>query len=467
MLFGSRNILGLALGDRTIQCAQIATAGGRSVVERLARYELPPGVGYEQPDALGALLKTFLREHHFTATHTMIGLPLRWLVTHAADLPPADPAAACAMLRLQVERLSSDGELDMVYDCVGEPGGDIAKQVMLVGVLRPQLDRIGKFADAAGLTPVGVTPTALIAGDAMNQSMLLLADHGTELVVRRDGAAQSWRHWRAMPRQAPSELPVWSGELRRNCALAGRSGAMTLVDAVGLDEARRKQLDDLAGGEPMASADIAAEIRPDALNGAPPGSRAGMFIPAIALGAAGRSAAAPRVNFARSRLTPPRVRRFGRWRITAVAAGLLLMTGLAALYVTMQRREGEAARLEARFKQQQPELKTAKADITRFSYGRRYFEMRPPVLDCLKQITRTFRDGEPIWVTTFTMKDTGKGRMQGKSTEQRVILAVLDRLRGDANFSDVQLQDMREGSGREREVMFSISLTYHGGRNGS
>ncbi|MHB1155587.1 MAG: hypothetical protein ACYC26_01980 [Phycisphaerales bacterium] len=467
MLFGSRNRLGLALGDRTIQCAQVATAGSRSVVERLARYELPPGVGYEQPEALGALLQTFLREHHFAATHAMIGLPLRWLVTHTADLPPADPVAARAMLRLHVERLSSDGELDMVYDCVGEPGGDIAQPMMLVGVLRQQLDRIGKFADAAGLTPAGVAPTALIASAAMNQSVLLLADHGTELVVRRDGAAQSLRHWRAIPHQAPAELPVWSGELRRARTLAGQTGPMTLVDAVGLDETRRKQLDDMAGGEPMESADTAAEMRPDALNGASPGSLAGMFMPAIALGAAGRSGAALPVNFTRSRLTPPPVRRFGRWQITAVAAGLLLVTGLAALYVTMRQREGEATRLEARFKQQQPELKAAKANIARFNYGRRYFEMRPPVLDCLKEITQTFRDGEPIWVTTFTMRDTGKGRMQGKSTEQRVILAVLDRLRSNANFSDVQLQDMREGSGREREVMFSISLTYHGGRSGS
>src|SRR5690242_13304528 len=116
---GSSSLLGLAVGDRSIVCAQLSTRAGRRVVRRLATFDLPAGVTLDQPDAAGQAFASFLRQNGFSATRAIVGVPARWLIATERDVPPADAESTRAMLRLHAERMSGAGEGgELLFDYV-------------------------------------------------------------------------------------------------------------------------------------------------------------------------------------------------------------------------------------------------------------------------------------------------------------------------------------------------------------
>ena len=203
MIFGSSGILGLALGDRSITCAQVQWHGGNPRVQAQAVLELPQHLTFEQAGAVGDALVKFLRHEGFSSSRAVIGVPAKWLIALEKEIPPADEQAANAMLRLQSERMSSGDGGEMVFDYTGQPQRDRAGKVLLVGILRRQLDRIMQVADAAGLNTVAVTSTGLAMASAMSaarsetpsqSAILLLSRGGGEIVWHREGAARMLRH---------------------------------------------------------------------------------------------------------------------------------------------------------------------------------------------------------------------------------------------------------------------------------
>src|SRR5439155_2127905 len=104
MMGRSSNLLGLAVSDRAITCAELSVTGERRSARRTAVFELPAELSLEQPAAVGQALALFLRSNRFTASRAVIGLPARWLFAVEKELPPAGEAEARSALRLQAER---------------------------------------------------------------------------------------------------------------------------------------------------------------------------------------------------------------------------------------------------------------------------------------------------------------------------------------------------------------------------
>ena len=93
------------------------------------------------------------------------------------------------------------------------------------------------------------------------------------------------------------------------------------------------------------------------------------------------------------------------------------------------------------------------------------------MLECIREITRAFRDDEPIWVSNFTLRINQKdkdnpnqyeapGTLKGKAADRKFILDIADRLQKDKNFSDVRYQEIREASGNSRDVSFSLNFIF-------
>ncbi len=106
------------------------------------------------------------------------------------------------------------------------------------------------------------------------------------------------------------------------------------------------------------------------------------------------------------------------------------------------------------------DIKSAESTIDRISYGRTYFETRPLHLECLREVTMAFGYEEPIWTTSFNYRDNRKGQIRGKTTDENLILTVLDRLRANKKFASVQLNDSRAVGGKSNEWSFTISFTF-------
>jgi hypothetical protein len=461
MKFRPSGILGLALSDRTILCAQ-ASAGGTA--DRVGRFALPAGVSLDQPAALGAALKAFLAGHGLAATHAVVGLPAKWLIAQEREVPPTNLEQAHSVLRLQAERIALGDGHELVFDYAGDIAttGTANGKVLLVGVLKQRLDRVAAMAEAAGLKLAAVTATPLVlsqraAGDG---PVLVLGEQGAEMVLRRAGVPTGVRHL------AGTGIAAVSGEVRRAVALGGGTGReLSVWDGTG-QIAPGEDADGKFGCTVRVEKQLAVDAK--ALNGDADRISPAALTPAVALALAGVGKQRLPVDFADSRLAPPPVKRFGKWAVYGAVAAVLVVGGLIALYSAVLSKEAELDDLNAQLKAIDPDVKSAREVIARFNFMSGYFgDKRPAVLECLRDVTLVYNESDPIWTTSFTLKENMRGTLQGKATSLQTVYAVRDRLQNNPKFKDVTLKDSREVGNRSRDVTFTIDFRYVGAKETS
>jgi hypothetical protein len=488
MKLRSTSFLGISFSDRAVVCAEVAVANGRRLARRSAEFPIPAGMSVDKPEQLGPALAAFLREQQFAATRAVVGVPARWLIALERDVPPAGAEQANAVLRMQAERLAVSESGEMVFDYAGRPDAKQATKVLLVGMQRQRLDAVERTLAAAGVTAVSVTSSALaLAGAAEavdgDRPMLLLGRQGAEMVWRHEGSPRMLRHVSVVAANGHGVSVAPLGlELSRAVTLTRVNGSPTpgelmLWDSVGLSADQVGELSDRSGLA-VRQADARVELKVESA-GAQAAVADDSFAPALALALAGADRDALPVDFKRSRLTPQKARRVGRKSVWAGAVGALLAVGILALYLDVRAREAEVAAITQRLADNKDSIKAAENMVGRVNYTRGFFEARTPYLDCLADLTKAFpaRDNELIWVTSLTLRESReptpqqlqqqgpsarwpKGQAQGKADRNDTVLSVLQTLKRNPKFANVQILDLRDAGGRTREVSFSIGFSY-------
>jgi hypothetical protein len=489
VIFGSTHFLGLLMGDRSIVCAELLVKGEQRVVKQTATMTFPPELSMDSPAAVGTALTAFLRQNGFSASRAVIGLPAKWLVAVEKEVPPADKTQVHALLRLQAERLSIAESGEPVFDYAGKLDAGTAGKVLLVAMLRKQLDRVEAIADAAGLTVIAIAPASLVLARVLDQGagqvagsgpMILLGKHGAEVVWRRQGVAQMLRHVSVAtaPGAEGPGLAMLGPELRRVVVMGpvselngngtvNRTGSseVELWDGVGLSPQQLGELSARLGlkvraGDGLKRLNLRSELPSSGASAEAQSEMLSRFAPAMALALAGARRELLPLDLAYSKLAPPKVRKFGRRSVWAAALVVVALLGIGALYYDVRQEQSHLDELKDQLKALTPRIDTAKTLLGHVTYAEVYFDKRPPILECLRSLTETFRDGEPIWVTNFSLNDKGKGQLRGKAADQPTVGLFLDRLRLNKKFSDVKLQDARDSGSRAHDVTFAITFSY-------
>ena len=472
--------LGLALGERSIACAEIAISGDRRTLRRTASFTIPPDASFDKPEAIGRPLAVFLRQQRFRATRAIVGVPARWLMTTECQVPPSGGDQLVSLLRLQAERRSVSESGEMIFDYTGRVDTAQGGRVMLVGILREQLERIESLLDSAGISVVAVTPTALALASAMQQDrdrpMLLLGRQAAELVWQQGDAPRLLRHLTLTTVNGDNALALapLGSELRRSMALvsAGEGGLgdeMLLWDGIGLSQGQVSDLSsrlgmNLRAGSGSGFKPFGVHADPDCGTGRD-SCEPGLFAPALALALSGAQRRGLSLDLKHSRLAPPRRRSFDRRLVWAIVLTVVGVLTIASLYWNVHQRRGELVDLESKLEAMGPDIKAAEQMLAHVTYANGYFDARPPILDCLREITLTFRDEQPVWVTSFVLREHGKGQLIGKATDQNTIIDLCDRLRKNTRFTDVRILQMTEvnvAGGRSKEQSFTIAFTFMG-----
>lgn len=454
MRIGGSAILALTLGDRVIHAALTEARGGERIVRKLARFEAPTPL-LDRPEMTGHALAQFLTQHQIHAGRTIVGVPARWVIAQERDLPPTAPAEARSILRLQAERMAQTDAGTLVVDCAGDiqPG---AQKVLLVGMLRRQVELIEKLASSAKLDLVAICPTSLAASSLLetDHNMLRLGDGGAELVQWQNGAA------RALRPLASTDPAQVAGELRRILAMRGSAGQVRLADELGLDDQQTRHLTGQLGAAMVSEQEFNVRIDPSAMNGSASRFQRSGHLPTVAVGLAGLDLKRLPVNFLDSRLAAEAPSRLGRNAYAAIAIGVLLVALTVLLYFATGSREQEAVMLADQLKKMAPDVAAAQTRLDQFKVGRAYFENRAAYLDCLRTLTLAFNYDEPIWATSINLRGDNVGTVQGSTTNQQLALALRDRLMNQKAFANVQLLDLREAGGRGGEISWSISFLF-------
>jgi hypothetical protein len=492
------SFLGLSVQDRSIVCAEVSLAGSKRMVRRLASFALADDMSFDKPAGVGEAFITFLRQHKFSASRAVIGIPAKWMIALEKEIPPSGEEQARAMLRLQSERLGVSESGEMVFDYAGKSDSVRANKVLLVGVKRQRLEQIEDMLDAAGISVVAITSSALaLAGGTRNIDqdvpMLLLGRQGAEMVWRHDGTPKMLRHVSvlAVNGHGPVTLNSLGSELGRTLALTRSTGTTTarelvLWDGIGLSSDQVAELADRSGvkvrsGQVLTS--LGLEEAPGARLTNGQEEKAGhvveeMYAPALSLALAGADRSLLPLDFTKSRLTPKRARRVGRQGVWAIVAGSVVVLAIAALYVSVYVRNSELKALQKTLDDNKNKYADANRMIDRFNYTRTYFETRPPYLDCLAELSKEFPVGERIWITSVTIRDEDrradnkgpqirKGTLQGRAADDREIVNLVKKLKANKKFSEVGTQlswtdaGQKNASGKKTgELNFTMSFNY-------
>jgi hypothetical protein len=468
--------LGLAIGERSVLAAEVSISRDGREVRRTGEFVFPAEITLDKPDSLGNALAQFLRHSGFSASRAVIGVPARWLMAREREIPPAAPEVAASALRLQAERQFSPELKDLVFDYAGRPDSKQATKVLLTAMPRLRLDAVVNMADAAGLRVLAVTSSTLAlagaAGEATNNGLMLaLTSDAAELAVSFQGTPHLLRHVPAnalvageSAGQTPSgSVATLGSELRRIVSMMPQNGVsrqeMFLWDGLGLNADAATALGERVGvqirrGEAMALLGLGGE--------AGDGNDLNRFGPAVALALAGGSRGSLAVDFLHSRLVPKKKMHLGRRSAWAAGVSVACVIAGGLLIYDLQKHQTELDGVQRRINAISADVKAAEIVKQRVTLGGGWIDTRPPFLECMREVTLAFRDDEQIWSTKFTMRDNRKGQITGKSSDQKNVLAVIDRLKTNKKFTDVGLQEMRDAGGSSREVLFTVNFIFTG-----
>ncbi len=470
----NKKILGIAIGERSLLLAELA-AGPRPEVRRLAEFMLPEaGTPKQLLAGQGEAFGQFLRDRKFTARSAVVGIPARWLLLRQKDVPPADDATLIPLLRLGVEADFSADLKDLVYEFSGNSQPGAAGTVTIIATRRQFVEAAELMCRAAGLRTIAITPSALVLADASSRGtgrtgevVLTISSAGAEFTAQREGSAGVIRHVNAVGARPPfSELRRAVSSLP--ASVGGRE--LLLWDGVGIDagalgrelgrEVRNGDLPLL--GVTTSAASVNGEGR--------------KYAGAVSLALAALAGKRPAVDFLHSRLAPPRKQRVPRWALIASTAAVLVVVGLVVAYVDLRRQEARVAQMEATLATMKPRIDQAGAFVTKVSFAQAWHGGDPRFLSCLRDLTSAMPEDGETYATNLILHEaphpvgggasanradprTLSGILYGKTTDQKHVQSLQDRIGRTPSFTEVKLGGS-DDAGRGREVSFSLTFNY-------
>ena len=492
---GSRRVLGLVIGDRSIEVAELHRGGGgRGVVSAVGEFELDGPLTASSAAEIGRALGTWLRERGFKARRAVIGLSARSLVCRMVKVPgAADVASVPALVRMQTERLFTQDSRELALDCV-EPvertalgGGASERAVLVVGAMRRTVEAAEAMAVAAGLSVAGVTaaPAALAVvdqhgGDRPSGGGVTIADRRVVRLmpgraeiadIGRDGVAAihhlAFGHGESdgrTPADQDDHPPVDRIEsgLRRLSAMGGDAGEVRLWDGIGLSEVDVIRVGAAAGAGGNVRATRLSEIV--TLNGAAADTkRNGLFAAAVAVGLEGLHRGGMVVDLLHPRLErSDRRGAAGRWRIASLA-GAAVLAGAAYLAFDYYAETRAVAELRTLIAEQAPDVAAAerRRQLRRTAEG--WFADRPSVLTALGALTSVFPEQGTIWATNVSLAEGRTGVLTGSAVSKEQVLSLMDALRDSGPFADVKVRFIEDAGRGETVSSFGIEFRYTGG----
>ncbi len=471
----NHKLLGIAVGDKAMLVAEVSCTGNRCEVAAAGQFSFGPGQSLQQPEALGHSFAEFLKERGFSTRKAVFGLPAKWILTKTKEVPAADQRTISDMLRLQVEGDAMPELKDLVFDFTGH-SAQREGAVLLVGTPRKHLDQIAAFAQAARITPVGITASVAALASATNRAkkdalVLSLTHGGAELAVQHGGFPSLMRH---IGSTSGSGAPMLMGELRRAASSLSRNGHDhgngSIHGSPSTNGNSRRDLvlwDDLDAGDEAGIATCRTAGESAGLNvvdgdlssiGVSAGSNGALRGTAVAVALAAETIQNRlAIDFLHTRLTPPKQQRYDQRIVIGAAAGLVLVALIFAAFWDVHSKQATLDEITNKDTAIASQVKAAKNFVEKVDFANKFHADEAHGADCLVELTKILDNDRLTYVTSFTLHDTRKGVLSGKSRDGASVVQLQTKLIANPHFHDVELLDDRETA---NGASFSISFLF-------
>ncbi|MEM9414508.1 MAG: hypothetical protein AAGA29_03400 [Planctomycetota bacterium] len=441
--------LGVALTERSVRLVEVRGLGQSAKPGKASALEVDVTALFDDPAGFGRLLREHLEQQAYTAKHVAVGLCSRWVLPRVMSVVKTNDDATVGIVRLRIEQDFAGGQSDLVFDYQDAPEQGGQRSLLLVGVPARRIEKIIEAFAAAGLDLIALGATALDVTSGVDDGVsVVLEDDGAAVVHQAEAKAT---HFAPLPcgtaRLAAVDAErerLASGVLRIATTAWGSTGGTVgrtqLLDAAGLNEATRA-----ATADAIEKGFGSCTIRPaDA-----------------ALEAARRYGKPGTINLIDSKLALRPTRRmpgYAKW--LARAAVLLLLAGGVVGYLWMdvnQKRDTLQAEYDAI--EGSAERLTLVRQDTKAAAG--WFDERPPVLDCLLELTHTFPTRGRIWVTSLTLDENASGVLNCRADDEETMWRYLRAMQESSALTDVALHQQNTAGRSDSDLVFEVTFTYH------
>ncbi len=473
----NHKILGLDIEEHSILAAELRIDGRHREVRRAAEFVFRENVSFDKPAELGERLQQFLKSNHFSAKNAVVGIPVKWLIMRQESVPPTNADSLASILRIKAEREFSLDYSDLVFDYIGRVSATEKSSLLLVATLRQKIEQLVETSHTAGLTILSITSSFLAVASAFRQTGfddgygLYIRPDYAEFLVQQNKGVNLLRHIPVAvgaEQDAKANVSALGRELKRLISVLPGSGGETDTKKLFIWNAADISPEALQVFEQSIS--LQAEIVNDtaglAVRKSIKSAESGISRYAAAISVAS-AASRPKllgIDFLNSHIDPEKEAANGRRILRAVLVGLAVILCGLFLILSWHSEKAEVAELRTRLEGMRQDITEAEAVIDKVSFSRGWYSARPKFLDCLKQLTLAFPTQTDIWVTSLAIREDMQANVTGKSLDEKNVLQLLDALKSNVSFHDVEMLYMRNIGRSSKEISFAISFTFVDGR---
>lgn len=464
-----KKIMGLAIEGGSILAVDMRCDGERFHVERTAQMDFQEDISFHHPERLGGMLKQCIKENNFAAKKAVIGIPARWLMMREKNVPPSTSDSIAEILKIHAGREFSLDLEDLAIDYTGVVVPKDANRLFLIVMPRRNLDQVMETARFAGLDVLSITVSSIVLFATARAQMippfpryfLYLRPDFAEFLVRSGEQTADVKY---IQRNTKSGTASFISEVCRIISLYPKRllederEQLLIWDASDQNENDSKNLRNAFSGQ--------VEIRDD--NEHTLFRRFGftgehsnpVFAAPAALCRADTRTDPFSVDFLHSRMSK-RTGKIKRKHITSAAAIVmaLIIFGLH-MFFTWKRDKDDVAELRYRLAEMSADIKIAQNIVQKVTDAGRWYSKRPRILDCIRELTLIFPMEGRIWSTNLALNEEMRGIISGKAVDERSVIEVLDKMKENNLFSDVQMIYMRDNGKTAQEISFSMNFSF-------
>jgi hypothetical protein len=486
-MLGTRTLLGLAIDEFGIAAAEIHTRSGHTEVQRVGQWNFEQKLNLDNAKDAGQKLKQFLRENHFSSKQAVIGIPTKWIIAKEITVPRLPAESVAGVLNIQAERAFSLNAGELVFDYCGDPisqknsemgtrgrtSSSERSEVLLLAARSQIIEQVKELAAGAGLQLRSMTVSALAFGKNLPDSNmeyrygLYARPAYCEFWTQLNGSPRSIQH---IPLTAPNKTADERAELlastiQRLILLSSQhdsssSHRITAYDGCGLPGETIELLNErLKPG--IVVSDGSAQLLGEA-TGLSERQEQAQSIAAVAVAMAAAGTDKLPVDF----LNP----RFGLKKKAArkpvtTWAGIIAAVCLPVIVAVLMSWRADSRDIATYTEQlalMSEDVTAAREVVDRISYAKSWTSHEPVFLNCLRELTLTFPEEPTIWATNLRLSEDAGAALVGKAVNEESFYEVLDRIKQNDAFFNVQMVHLRKVGRDLTEQEFAVNFEFRG-----
>ncbi len=436
-------VLGLIVTDHSFVVAETERTNGSTQVVRSGEYPFPAG------NTIHTLLESslpdfekYLQSQGFKSRKAVVGIPARYLVITRMELPAIqDKSLLQDAIKIGIEKKLKLELHEISFDYCSEIDG----QVAVLAANRKYVDTIKTFLARNHIQPLHITGTSLPIepedGRSHDFHIILFPDH-LEIVAFENRRIKGIKQISAM-----EDTGKLLAEIRREDTLPVDPSVRR---AVGIWNYSNHPTDAAEG----LQRELASKERFTVTQYPTQGTLAEL---------AGRLAGKAVLgkffcfDFLRRHSGHHRHQQSQRKLLyKMVLGGMVFFVAAGLFWGSWHFDQSEIAALQEKILAMNEEADSAKDRQQKIHYARQWFQTEPAYLEVLRQLTLAFPESEKIWLSTMAVDESFNQVITGKTTEEKVVLDLLDNLKRNPVFQDIKILYLRKAGKNTEIITFAI-----------